>query len=576
MLLQWMAYSLLLAVIVYGAGIVAERIAATWSLPRRVVWMTAIVLSAVLPVFLSTRPNAPAAPSAASAAASNTVGDVDVSLAASNLRRDLSWAAVRSSARRAIAAADPYVLRAWLGLSLVCLLVLVRAAVALRRQRARWPALEVDGVRVLVAANTGPAVVGVVAPSIVVPQWTLALEDRARRLMLRHEIEHVRARDPALLFTAAIAVTLFPWNAMLWVLVRRLGLAVEIDCDRRVLAATSAQHEYGLLLLTVGAHRRAGMPFAASLAERRSFLERRIRAMTTTPTHPRIVSSMCIVLLLAAATAAVRVPRPKSLRASEERPSTPAARSTLPVPQSPIPADTPLHSVSTIRAQTPAVPPRKSNVSPVKVAPATVTTTASRGPDSLTVAEIRAMIAAHDPSALTGDPNVNTITLVVDARMNYVASMTESRELRPYVTEMPRGRGRSGGAGPVGAAGGGARGGRARGSISDVANTPPDSAELTRLAELKARITETVATIRGDTVIFTGDVFVHRDPNVEPRTPDITEADVKHLSNVLGMNVAALRTLVDLQNVDSIRGRTYQPGELGSTALRVFVVRMIP
>jgi beta-lactamase regulating signal transducer with metallopeptidase domain len=582
MLLEWMAYSLLLGVIIYGAGIVAERVAATWSLARRVVWMTAIVLSTVLPVFLSTRPNASDGPSAASAAMSNTTDAVDVSIAASGLRRTSSWSAMRSSARRATAAADPYLRRGWLGLSLVCLLVLVRAAVALRRQRVRWPAAEVDGVRVLVAPNTGPAVVGVIAPSIVVPQWALALDDRARRLMLRHEIEHVRARDPALLFAAAIAVTLFPWNAVLWLVARRLGLAVEIDCDQRVLAATSAQHEYGLLLLTVGARRRAGMPFAASLAERRSFLERRIKAMTTTPTHPRLVSSACIALLLAAATGAVRVPRPNSLRVSGERPSTPAARSTLPVPPSPTLADTPLHSVSTAREQTPAVPPRKPSVSPVKVAPATVTA-ASRGPDSLSVAEIRAMIAAHNPSALTGDPNANTITLVVDARMNYVVSIAESREIRPYLTEMPRGRGRGGSVGPDGPAGVGGRGGRARGSITGDANTQTDSARATQLADLKARVGELADLkarvengIRGDTMILAGDVYMHRDPNAGIRTPEITAADVKHLSNVLGMNVEALRTFVDLQNVESVRGRTYPAGELGSTALRVFVVRLMP
>jgi beta-lactamase regulating signal transducer with metallopeptidase domain len=579
MLLQWMAYTLLLGAIVYGAGIVAERIAATWSLSRRVVWMTAIVLSTVLPMLLSTRPNTSVAPSPASASTSSNAADnVDVSIASPDMRRTSFWAATRSRARRAIAAADPYVLRAWLGLSLVCLLVLVRAAVGIRRQRARWPAAEIDGVRVLVAANTGPAVVGVIAPSIVIPRWALALDAPARRLMLLHETEHVRARDPALLFAAAIAVALFPWNAVLWLVARRLGLAVEIDCDQRVLAATSATHEYGLLLLTVGARRQAVLPFAASLAERRSFLERRIKAMTTTSTHPRLVSSVCIALVLAAATAAVRVPRPTSLLISGKRHAIPTGQSAphIPPPPSRAPADTSARAVLTARAKTPASPARKPEVN--KTTPATVTA-ASRGPDSLTVTEIRAMIAAHHPSALTGDPNANTITLVVDARMNYVVSMAESRELRPYVTEMPRGRGRSGGPEPAGAAGAGGRGGRARGSIGADTNTPPDSAILTRLAELKAKM----EIIKGDTVIFTGDVFMHRDPNAGIRPSDaaaadekLTAADVKHLSNVLGMNVEALGTLIDLHRIDSIRGRTYEQGELGNTALRVFVVRMIP
>ena len=144
----------------------------------------------------------------------------------------------------------------------------------------------------LVSPAVGPAVVGALAPRVVIPQWALSLDAPARALMLRHEREHIRARDPLLLLGGALATTFAPWNAALWLIVRRLRLAIEIDCDQRVLRASAQRREYGELLLTVGARQSAPLPFATSLAERRPFLERRIRAMTTTsPRYPRLVSA---------------------------------------------------------------------------------------------------------------------------------------------------------------------------------------------------------------------------------------------------------------------------------------------
>ncbi|HUH12583.1 MAG TPA: M56 family metallopeptidase, partial [Longimicrobiales bacterium] len=134
----------------------------------------------------------------------------------------------------------------------------------------------VDGVSVLVSPHTGPATVGVVRPEIVLPRWALALADGARRLMLAHEREHLRAGDPRLLFAGTLLAMALPWNLPLWWQLRRLRLAVELDCDARVLRAGGNAATYGNLLLEVG-RRRAGVPvLSAALAEGKSFLERRI------------------------------------------------------------------------------------------------------------------------------------------------------------------------------------------------------------------------------------------------------------------------------------------------------------
>jgi TonB family protein len=94
--------------------------------------------------------------------------------------------------------------------------------------------------------------------------------------MLAHEDEHVRARDPWLLAGGTAALVLAPWNPALWWLLQRLRLAVEMDCDARVLARGHGVPDYGELLLQVGQHRAHRPLMAAALGEPRSFLERRI------------------------------------------------------------------------------------------------------------------------------------------------------------------------------------------------------------------------------------------------------------------------------------------------------------
>jgi hypothetical protein len=71
-----------------------------------------------------------------------------------------------------------------------------------------------------------------------------------------------------------------PWNAALWWLMVRLGMAVELDCDARVLRDADAR-SYGDLLLEV-ARPRSGPRLigATAFAERADQLERRIRAIT--------------------------------------------------------------------------------------------------------------------------------------------------------------------------------------------------------------------------------------------------------------------------------------------------------
>ena len=120
-----------------------------------------------------------------------------------------------------------------------------------RRQRDNLTPTIVDGVPVVVTDGVGPATVGLLRSHVLVPRWVLAMPGVQRRYVLRHEEEHRSAHDARLLFLASLFILLAPWNLALWWELRRLRLAVEMDCDNRVVSALGDAPAYGELLFKV-------------------------------------------------------------------------------------------------------------------------------------------------------------------------------------------------------------------------------------------------------------------------------------------------------------------------------------
>jgi len=135
---------------------------------------------------------------------------------------------------------------------------------------------------VRVAPRLGPAVLGFLRAEIVVPQSLLARSDEEQRLILAHEREHVRTRDHLLLGSAWLCAILFPWHPAVWYLTNRVRLAIELDCDARVLRGGASPRSYGALLIDMAARQSAVRIGALALADGPSHLERRIRAMQWT------------------------------------------------------------------------------------------------------------------------------------------------------------------------------------------------------------------------------------------------------------------------------------------------------
>ncbi|MEO8336953.1 MAG: M56 family metallopeptidase, partial [bacterium] len=193
-----------------------------------------------------------------------------------------------------IASLDQLVMSAWIVASLVLLVRLCRSFTMLSRVRAKAQRQMVDGTTVLVSAALGPAIVGVVQPQIMVPESLLDLDEPLRRLVLRHEDEHRLAHDQWIVVGSAMILALLPWNLALWWVVRRARLALEIDCDMRVLSRGANTNQYGKLLLFI-AQRQSMTALAPMLAASTSHLEQRIIAMRT-PRHSRRTARVVVAL----------------------------------------------------------------------------------------------------------------------------------------------------------------------------------------------------------------------------------------------------------------------------------------
>lgn len=189
----------------------------------------------------------------------------------------------------------------WASSSLAVLASLLHTHRGLVRASRGWSPSVVQGRKVLLTADCGPAVAGVLHPAIVLPRWVARLPASELTFVLLHEEEHLRARDTLVQAVALGLVVLTPWNPFAWLHLRGLRTAMEIDCDRRVLRRVPRPDAYGDSLLTVAA-RASGLSMGlAAFTEKRRSLETRIRAMTdarTSWTLPLAVLSLLVAVVL--------------------------------------------------------------------------------------------------------------------------------------------------------------------------------------------------------------------------------------------------------------------------------------
>ena len=258
-----------------AAGVLIER-ALPASFPRRWIWCLVIPISVALPGYYRWHHNVSVGEvqEAVQPALGGTLG-----MGPLTVLEPEWWERAQSY--------DSTINRVWLTVS--ALLILWGLASAWRISRivrlsrrvsgdADRPAI-LDGVPVVVTDRAGPATVGLLRSSVLVPRWVLALPGNQRQYVIRHEEEHRKAHDALLLFAASLPIILIPWNLALWWQVRRLCLAVELDCDNRVVDALGDATSYGQLLLKVAEAGSYGPRLQPAFLGGMGSLERRLTAL---------------------------------------------------------------------------------------------------------------------------------------------------------------------------------------------------------------------------------------------------------------------------------------------------------
>ena len=306
-MLVWMVYAAEVALLLSAAAFCAERAARARRGSSRWIWLTSIIASLAVPLLVSF-----VAIDVLSLDLLAAVGRViPLRSITSPALSPAIWMTGHTGNLGAWRAFDPLVTRAWLAASFLLSIGLTASALHLFWRKRTWQTATVSGSDVYVARNTGPAVVGILRPRIVIPPWILRASPAQQAMVMAHERSHVEAGDQRLLAAALCVLVCMPWNIPLWWQLRRLRKAIEIDCDARVLAHGHSAADYGEVLLEVGQRQSVFIGAVAAMSERASFLEQRIRIMMSVPTRWRRMSAVTLGALslgIAAVAAGVAPP----------------------------------------------------------------------------------------------------------------------------------------------------------------------------------------------------------------------------------------------------------------------------
>ena len=287
MVMAWIGYCLLISGLLALAAFACERALGHFGKPVRWAWCASIAGSATVPFVAFFAPGL--LPGFGASVDGPVTGLGELSTAA---------AGSEGAGPGAVAGGlDAIAVGTVLGWGWVIMIVAMVGCLAwlygrLRSEMRTWTPGTVAGSPVMTSDGRGPAVVGIRRSIVVMPKWISELEERLQRLVSLHEREHQRAGDHRTFAAAIMVLALMPWNLFMWWQVSRLRLAIEFDCDRRILERGESPRDYADALITVGSRVSGPLLAAAAFAERRPAVERRLRRMTEPPATMRLLRTL--------------------------------------------------------------------------------------------------------------------------------------------------------------------------------------------------------------------------------------------------------------------------------------------
>ena len=309
-MLSWMLYSIVVSLLMGLAALALERSARIRQRPARWLWGACMVASLAIPFI----------PSKVSVQIPETT-HAERARSAEILTPPQTTAIEMSRFTLPIIGTDQTPLSnevstlldwTWRMASMALALVILASGVHLSWRRRRWDRGHMAGMAVYISEDCGPAVAGFLRPRIVVPRWLTKLPPDKQEFVIAHERSHLGAYDTQLLTIAVCLLACMPWNLILWWQLRRLRLAIEIDCDARVLSLGYPVARYSETLIAVGERQSASYAMTMARYGSKSFLEQRIHNMLRKKTrHARVSALVLACLGVGLAVCAAEVAPPK-------------------------------------------------------------------------------------------------------------------------------------------------------------------------------------------------------------------------------------------------------------------------
>lgn len=308
-MLVWMFYAIVVSLFLSGAAFCAERASRIRPDTSRWVWLMTILASLLLPVLISSV--VIQLPSIASPTTIERV--IPLNSVTSSTLSPVRWIASTGNDVKALSDFDPLLVKTWLAVSFLLALGLSISALSLMWRKGTWRSETFNGVDVYVSRDAGPAIVGLLQPRIVIPEWIVRAPASQQTLVLAHEQSHLDAGDQKLLTVSLCLLIFMPWNLPLWWQLQRLRRAIEVDCDARVLKHGYSVSTYGEALIEVGQRQSTFIGAVAAMSESISFLEQRLTIMTNSPTKLWKMSvAVFAVLSIGLLTAATQISPPNT------------------------------------------------------------------------------------------------------------------------------------------------------------------------------------------------------------------------------------------------------------------------
>jgi len=364
----WLELALKGVVVLSAAAVAARLLRRAPASTRHLVWATALCGLVVLPFATSLVPRVPLTVPAWLASATPDVATTTAAApAADRVQRPVPFApAVRATTTRS---QSPHTSRGdrptsamllvwtWLLGTVVLLARMFAGVVASKRLVSsarpltdrRWlDWLDVAAgemgcarpVRLLISSRlTVPVTCGIVSPAIVVPDDAVAWDEARVRVVLLHELAHIRRHDCLVHFVAQAAVALHWMNPLAWGAVTRMRSERERACDDLVLGTGTSGPMYAEHLLDIarGATRGPALTGMALAMARPSELEGRLLAVLDRTLSRGTAGRSAVLAALLVAGSAVSVVAAVTLQVVPDGPIQQSASS----PPAPTPTPTP-------------------------------------------------------------------------------------------------------------------------------------------------------------------------------------------------------------------------------------------